>query len=575
MVATQAEPQAGRLIACPHCAGIGQLTATDIFCGAGGSSLGLELVCCEVCGRQLIKVTQAINHWDLAVQAHNANFPDADHDVHGVEEIPTTRFRRTDILWASPECTHHAYCRGPKDYGEDAFRSRATFADIIRFTKEHRYDAVIVENVVEARLWCDELGHPKKCSCGGTFDAWFKAICDLGYEGKICYFNSQFAGVPQSRDRMYVVFWRVGMRTPNLNFRPISWCSSCQTIVHGIQAWKVPSKNGIRSKIYEWGRYGQQYLYRCEHCSEPVAPAVRGAKQIIDWTIAMQRIGDRARPLAFNTRKRIRIGIENIGARVPVQVQVGGNLFERQGYARVWSVEDPLRTVTGTPYMSLVVPGKSGSVPTQADEPTPTATARAHMALVQVTHDGLRRVRDLDEPIPTVAGHGDCGIVSLRNHDTGRSIKEPTTSVCGVACHHGLLVYNGMPGFVRELEDAAGTVTGRDKQSLLVPYYTTGRAHSTETPMSTVSTKDREALVVTEADIDDCLFRMLQWPELLRAQTMHRLPTGADYRLTARRKNRRGQFVELSNELRTKMIGNAVSSYVAAMIGYPIVEALR
>ena len=38
-----------------------------------------------------------------------------------------------------------------------------------------------------------------------------------------------------------------------------------------------------------------------------------------------------------------------------------------------------------------------------------------------------------------------------------------------------LLVYNGVPGFVRSLEDAAGTVTGRDKQSLLVPYYGNGK----------------------------------------------------------------------------------------------------
>ena len=36
--------------------------------------------------------------------AHNANFPHADHDAHDVEEIPASRFRRTALLWASPEC---------------------------------------------------------------------------------------------------------------------------------------------------------------------------------------------------------------------------------------------------------------------------------------------------------------------------------------------------------------------------------------------------------------------------------------------------------------------------------------
>ena len=66
-------------IGCPSCIGIGVIEATDLFCGAGGSSLGLEFVCCQRCGRQLIEVVACLNHWDLAVEAHNANFPDADY----------------------------------------------------------------------------------------------------------------------------------------------------------------------------------------------------------------------------------------------------------------------------------------------------------------------------------------------------------------------------------------------------------------------------------------------------------------------------------------------------------------
>jgi DNA (cytosine-5)-methyltransferase 1 len=651
---------------CPACAGIGTLEATDIFCGAGGSSLGLEFVCCPQCGRSLIRVTQAVNHWDLAVQAHNANFPHADHDVHGVEVIPASRFRRTPLLWASPECTHHAYCRGPKELTEEAFRSRATFADIIRFTAHHRYDAVIVENVVEARLWCDEPGHREKCSCGATFNAWFRAICELGYEGQVVYFNSQFAlPTPQSRDRMYVVFWRDGVRRPNLDFRPVSWCSTCATVVQGVQAWKTPSRGGLRTQdgLYKWGRYGQQYLYRCPVCTEPVAPAVTGARTAIDFSLPAECIGDRAKPLAANTRKRIKVGLEYIGRLVPVTVQVGGNLYERPGYARVWSIENPLRTVVGTSQhgllapaggqeaaarsidepshavlgsdrlaltlrvggqdpaprgtdepgstitahdrqRALVVPGKSGSVPADVDEPAPTVTGRAHAAmvmqnmehnkpraveepappvttggnhmLVHAAHGGChRRPRTLGEPSPTVAGHGELGLVTLRRNTSPGHIDEPASTLAAQGTHHGLLVYNGVPGFVRPLEDAAGTVTGRDKQSLLVPYNRTGVAKSVDEPSGTLTTRDREALVVTDEDIDACLFRMLQWPELLRAQVMHTLPDGEPYRLTARRRNQRGKVVELSNELRVKMIGNAVSSPVATMLGHAVVEALR
>jgi DNA (cytosine-5)-methyltransferase 1 len=570
---------------CPYCFGVGILEATDLFCGAGGSSLGLEHVCCPMCGRQLIKVTQCLNHWDLAVQAHNENFPDADHDLHDVEVVPASRFRRTPLLWASPECVHHAYCRGKKSTDESAERSRMTMTDVVRFTEYHRYDAVIVENVIEARLW-------------EPFDDWFQDICDLGYEGQIVFFNSQFAlPTPQSRDRMYCVFWRKGIKRPMLDFTPLSWCSNCERTVKGIQWWKKASPGSLRTEPgkFMWGRYGQQYLYVCPHCFATVAPAVVGAKSIIDWETPMARIGDRQRPLATKTRERIRTGLKRLSTTDPVTVQVGGHLFERPGYARVWSVEDPLRTVTGSQYMSVVVPKLSertsvilrsgGQSPAPVDTRQPMGTITAHdrqlsllappngngngkhkEMLVRVNRGGDRRAQALEEPMPTVAGHGEMALVSFRNHGDAAPVELPAHTVTAGGYHHGVLVYNGNPGFVRSLDDAAGTVTGRDKQSLLVPYYSNGNGN---TP-----SKDREALIISEEEIDECLFRMLQWPELLAAQQMHLMPDGSPYQLKARRKNARGKYVDLSNELRVRMIGNAVSSPVATMLGQAVVASL-
>ena len=650
---------------CPHCAGLGTLTATDSFCGAGGSSLGLEWVRCHACGRSLIHVTQAFNHWDLAVEAHNTNFPHTDHDVQTASSIPARRFRRTDIFWASPECTHHAYCRGEKDQTADAIRSRATFVDIIRFTEHHRYDAVIVENVVEARLWCDEPGHGERCSCGATFDAWFREMQALGYNGDIVYYNSQFAPpTPQSRDRMYPVFVRKGLTFPNLDFTPISWCSHCQTVVRGIQTWKKAAPKSVRSRpgLFRWGRYGTQYLYHCPACAHPVAPAVTGAKTIIDRTLPMQMIGERSQDLAVPTRKRIAGGLAYIAKLDPPAVPVGGHIYDRNGRASVWavdanpaaapltgliapaggqdaaarSIEEPSHTIIGNDRLALtlrvgaqsaapsslgepqstitahdrqraiVVPvgGQTGSArsPRSTDEPLTTVTTDNHRAvvvpnmahntghdvaealpavttgnrhlLVQVTHAGDRRARTLHEPTPTIAGHGELGIVTMRNHSAPGHINEPASTVCGGGYHHGLLAYNGTPGFIRTLDDAAGTVTTRDKQALLVPYNRTGQARPVEEPTGTLTTRDREAYVVTDEDVDACYFRMLQWPELLRAQVMHVLPDGSPYLLSARRRNHRGKFVELSNELRTKMIGNAVSSPVATMLGHAVMEVL-
>lgn len=635
---------------CSVCSGWGELEATDIFCGAGGSSLGLEGVGCPSCGRPLIRVTQALNHWDLAVEAHNANFPHADHDVHDVEVIPATRFRRTPLLWASPECTHHAYCRGPRAYDPDATRSRATFGDIVRFTEHHRYDAVIIENVIEARLWCeastrrhgwDETKQAYRCSCGVDFDAWFKAMTELGYRGRVVYFNSQFAlPTPQSRDRMYVVFWREGLPEPPLDFHPSSWCSRCETIVRGVQSWKKPSKGSARTQdgMFEWGRYGIQYIYRCPDCAEPVAPAVTGARSIIDWDLPATAIGDRAVPLAPKTIQRIRAGLERLQTLDPITVQVGGNLYERRPGVRVWSVNDPLRTVVGTSQLALVVRyggqgaaaradaepmqtitahdreiglvcpaggqeahARSLAEPSQTivgsdrlalivqnmennlgrtvDEPTPPVTGGGNHLLVQVNRSTRGKAVDrnadpLEVPTRTIAGHGELALVSLRNHGDVRPADEPAPTLAAGGTHHGLLVYNGNPGHIRELDEPAGVVKGRDSQSLLVPYNRTGRATADGEPMGTLTTRDREALVVTDADIDACLFRMLQWPELLRAQQMHEHADGRPYDLTARRRDHRGKMRDLSNEQRVKMIGNAVSSPVATMLGYAVVSSL-
>src|SRR5205814_278130 len=134
------------------------LTFTDIFCGAGGSSLGLAAAGLEL--------TLAANHWDRAIETHAANFRDAEHLCADVNNYDMRRLPATDVLWASPICTEispagrrtrRRTVRGQTDLLEQfghvpkpAFeRTRATFHDVIRATEVHRYPVVLVENVPE------------------------------------------------------------------------------------------------------------------------------------------------------------------------------------------------------------------------------------------------------------------------------------------------------------------------------------------------------------------------------------------------------------------------------------------
>lgn len=88
------------------------LTVTDLFCGAGGSSLGAA-------GAGLT-IELAANHWSTAIDVHQAHFPDARHDCADVSQVDPRRYPRTDILLASPECTNHSQARGVSRRRQDA-----------------------------------------------------------------------------------------------------------------------------------------------------------------------------------------------------------------------------------------------------------------------------------------------------------------------------------------------------------------------------------------------------------------------------------------------------------------------
>ncbi len=74
------------------------LSATDLFCGAGGSSRGLEAA-----GFML---ALGINHWKRALDTHAENFPNAAHDLCDLRssQAHPSRWGSTHVLIASPEC---------------------------------------------------------------------------------------------------------------------------------------------------------------------------------------------------------------------------------------------------------------------------------------------------------------------------------------------------------------------------------------------------------------------------------------------------------------------------------------
>lgn len=458
------------------------LTATDLFCGAGGSSLGAEIAG--------VRLAMGANHWPKAIEVHQANFPDAAHDCADISQVDPRRYARTDLLIASPECTNHSSAKGVSRKRQDpnlfdspdlgAEKSRATMWDVHRFIEHHRYDAVIVENVVDAARWV-------------YWPSWWQAFADAGYRAQVLSINSAHTGdVHQWRDRIYIVAVRDGLPTPDLDLRPPSWCARCETVVEGVQAFKRPDRRV--------GKWKSQYHYRCPSCSEIVAPPAPPAEAIIDWSLPAGRIGDRKRPLAEATLRRIRLGIERYGAAL---VAGAGNTWERpgSGYARAWPLTDPAQTQSCTLQHGVAHP---------------------ESFLVQPHHAGndRSRVRHVGLPYFTASASRDVPalVVPFVNHGRARPTSEPTgTMTAGaVGGHHGLLMAPQSDGRALPTTNPVPSLTAKIPP-ILVPYDRTGIGRPVTEPTHTMTTRDRAALVDPEVDVDDCRFRMLEPHEVKAA----------------------------------------------------------
>lgn len=526
------------------------LTVTDLFCGAGGSSTGATMV-------PGVRVRMAANHWQLAVDTHNTNHPEADHACADISQVDPRYFPRTDILWASPECTNHSQAKGRKRVtaqpdlfeqvlpDEAAERSRATMWDVVRFTEHHHYAAVLVENVVDAYHW-------------PPFRAWLMAMDSLGYEHQLVFLNSMHAQAmglpaPQSRDRMYVVFHRRGNRRPDVARyqRPRAWCPTCDRVVDAVQSWKNPAKTT--------GRYRQQYVYRCPNATcrnAVVEPGWLPASTAIDWTLPGTRIGDRAKPLADKTRRRIAAGIARYWT--PLHLEAAGHTYDAadpkhkqhgnpNAYYRAWPVDEPLKTLHTIESKALAVPveGRDGKEARPVSGPLRTQTTRLETALVAPFIAELR-------------GGG----------STARSVTQPLATVTAAGNHHGLVTPYYGNSTPRTTDHALPTVTTVDRHALVMRNNSSqGDGAEMVTPvvepLRTMTTTGHQSLLTpgdlaaAEAQVDDVLFRMLEPAEVIAAMAFP------------------DTYIVLGNRReQVRMAGNAVTPPAARDLIAAVVESL-
>jgi len=119
------------------------IKAADLFCGAGGTSIGAHQT-----GE--VDVRFALNHWDVAIDTHLANFPQTKHVRSALKWTHPSECDKINLLFASPECTHHSKARGGRPTSN---QQRSGAWEIMPWIEYHRPSVIVVENVTEFEDW--------------------------------------------------------------------------------------------------------------------------------------------------------------------------------------------------------------------------------------------------------------------------------------------------------------------------------------------------------------------------------------------------------------------------------------
>lgn len=171
----------------------------DLFCGIGGFHLAIDRICKE---REIQAECVFASDIDRDCQiAYEANF--GRMPVGNITKVKEQDIPDCDILFAGFPCQSFSICGDRKGF-EDA---RGTlFFDIARILKAKQPKAFLLENVKQLRT------HDR----GRTLTRIVETLEDLGYKAQYRILNALHFGLPQKRERIFIV----GFREPHPFFWP-------------------------------------------------------------------------------------------------------------------------------------------------------------------------------------------------------------------------------------------------------------------------------------------------------------------------------------------------------------------
>lgn len=431
----------------------------DLFCGAGGTSTGVELA--MVNGKKVAKVVVCVNHDPNAIASHFKNHPDALHFIEDIrilnlspviELVKGIRKMQPDAkiaLWASLECTNFSKAKGGLSRNPD---SRTLAEHLYRYINAIEPDLIQIENVEEfldygpvepvvkktdegldycpldikvdkkTKKWIINPVYKPIEELKGTYYAeWRDRIKSFGFEYEHRILNAADYGAYTSRKRLFIQFAKPDM--------PIEWPE------------RTHSKHGSKDLFDTTLKY------------KPV-------KECLDFSDEGESIFDRKKDLVEATLDRV----------------LSGCIIHVAGGKDKWLLK--YNSTNGNT-------GKHN--PPSVDDPYPTVSTQGRLGVVRASF-----------LCKHFSGHPD---------SKNSSINEPAGAITTID-HHSVVnakfiakYYSGNPDYMTSgINEPAPVIRTKDSQALISPsflsaYYGNGHNHSIEKPSPVITTKDRLAFV--------------------------------------------------------------------------------
>lgn len=484
----------------------------DLFCGAGGTSTGVNTA--RIDGEQCAKVIACVNHDANAIASHAANHPDALHfteDIRTLELSPLVAHIdkcRTEnpgaltVLWASLECTNFSKAKGGQPRDAD---SRTLAEHLFRYIEAIDPDYIQIENVEEFMSWgkLDSNGKPISRDRGSDYLRWIRNVRSYGYTFEHRILNAADYGAYTTRKRFFGIFAKHGL--------PIVFPEQthCRKVIPG-----------MFSTLKKW----------------------RPVKEVLDFSDEGKSIFDRKKPLAEKTLERLYAGLIKFVAGGKNAFLVKYNSMSRTGRYVPPSLDEPCPVVAtqnrlglaSVHFLSKQFSGSPDDKNISVDGPAGTITCRDHHAFISV-HYGHGYNHSVDVPAATLTTKDRLALVNVHFLDmqygngTPASVDSAAGSITTNPKHHLVTVSRHFlmnPQFASagcSVDDPCFTLIARmDKRPPSFVTVSHGelkiKIYDTDSPM-TVKIKQFMQLY----NCDDIYMRMLRIDELSLIQGF---PTG-------------------------------------------------